>query len=173
MADALKSETKTALTLAELQASPEYLVCSPKMQVWLTTLIQSNFDYKLATATAYNCKNPRQAHVFSFAVRKWPVVRAALSLYLGRSVQDVFLEDLKETIRRAPKGSDRQVRALALYARMKWGVSSPASDEPEAEPAPVIPDPRVPADHLEVWSDPKTGVVIGYRAVNGEAVKLP
>jgi hypothetical protein len=128
----MESETKSAVSLAALQASPEYLACTPKMQVWLTTLIESNFDYKLATATAFNCKNLRQAHVFSFAVRKWSVIRAALNLYLGRSEQDAFLEDLKETIRRAPKGSDRQVRAQALYARMKWGVSNPASDKPEA-----------------------------------------
>src|SRR5712692_2056121 len=130
MAQVLTSETKGTITLAELQASPEYLACTPKMQVWLTTLIQSKFDYKLATATAFNCKNLRQAHIFSYAVRKWAVVRAALNLYLGRSEQDVFLTDLQETIRRAPNGSDRQVRAQALYARLKFGVSPPDGDEP-------------------------------------------
>jgi hypothetical protein len=128
------SETKGAISLAELQASTEYLACTPKMQVWLTTLIQSNFDYKLATVKAFNCKNLRQAHIFSYAVRKWPVIRAALNLYLGRSEQDVFLADLQETIRRAPKGSVAQVRAQALYARLKFGVSTPDSEpEPEAE----------------------------------------
>lgn len=164
-------ETKGVMAFDELQQSPEYAACSDKMKLWLQTLISSDFNYKLATATAYNCKNLRQAHVFSYAVRKWPVIRAALNLYLGRSEQDVFLEDLKETIRRSPVGSDRHVRAQALYARLKFGVSE-SSAEPEAEPVPVIPDSRVPTDHLEVWSDPKTGVVIGYRAANGDAVKL-
>jgi hypothetical protein len=123
-------EIKSVTTLHEFQATPEYLACTPKMQVWLTTLIESNFDYKLATATAYNCKNLRQAHVFSYAVRKWPIIRAALNVYLGKSERDSFLEDLEQTIRRAPKGSDRQVRAQALYARMKFGVSTPDNDEP-------------------------------------------
>jgi hypothetical protein len=123
-------DTKAAITFAEFQASKEYLACTPKMQVWLTTLIESNFDYKLATATAFNCKNLRQAHVFSYAVRKWPIIRTALNLYLGLSEQDVFMADLQETIRRAPKGSDRHVRALALYARLKFGVAE-GSAEPQ------------------------------------------
>jgi hypothetical protein len=119
--------TKNVITLAELQASPEFLACTPKMQTWLTTLIENQFDYIRATAAAFDCKN---AQVFSYAVRSWPRIRAALNLYFGRSEQDQFLEDLAQTIRRAPKGSDRRVRAMALYARMKFGVNENA--EPEA-----------------------------------------
>jgi hypothetical protein len=175
----MESETKGPITLAELQASPEYLACTPKMQVWLTTLIESNFDYKLATATAFNCKNLRQAHVFSYAVRKWPVIRAALNLYLGRSEQDVFLEDLKETIRRAPKGSVAQVRAQALYARLKFGVSE-GSAEPEAKSespaaaveskAPVS-ESRIPAGAYPLY-DKTSGALQGYRTTDGQYIRL-
>ena len=172
----MKAETKSAMTLEEFKLTPEYAACSDKMKLWLVTLIENGFDYTAATASAFDCTYPR---VFSYAVRNWAKVRAALNLYLGRSEQDVFLDELQKTIRRAPLGSDRQVRAQALYARLKWNVQSPASEEPEA-PATSISkskalapaDPRIPPDHLEVWSDPKTGVAIGYRAADGTPVKL-
>lgn len=136
---ALKPKTKNVMTLEELKLSPEYAACSDKMKLWLQTLIASDWNYTAATVSAFQCKSTRQAQMFSYAVRKWPVVRAALNLYLGLSERDVFLEDLQQTIRRAPKGSDRRVRALALYARMKFGVNENA--EPEAADENETPQP--------------------------------
>jgi hypothetical protein len=165
-----------AISLAELQASTAYLACTPKMQLWLTTLIQSNFDYKLATATAFNCKNLRQAHVFSYAVRKWPVIRAALNLYLGKSEQEVFLEDLLQTICRAPRGSVAQVRAQALYARMKFGVNADGAEPEAARPtetpttSEAASDSRVPPG-ARPWLD-KNGTVVGYQTPDGQNVQL-
>jgi hypothetical protein len=126
----MAQESKRTMTFDELKQSPEYAACSDKMKLWLQTLISSDFNYTLATVTAFQCKSTRQAAMFSYAVRNWAKVRAALNLYLGRNEQDVFLEDLAQTIRRAPKGSVAQVRAQALYARMKFGVSTPDNDEP-------------------------------------------
>jgi hypothetical protein len=167
------TKTRGVITLSDLQASPEYLACSSKMRLWLTTLIENGFDYPAATAAAFNCKNPR---VFSYAVRNWTKVRAALNLYLGRSEQDAFLDDLQKTIRRAPAGSDRQVRAQALFARLKWNVSSPASDEPDA-PAPskhktpeAASDSRIPAGATPLVDG--SGVVRGYRTSDGQYVQM-
>jgi hypothetical protein len=173
MADAVNSETKSAMTLDELQQTPEYAACSDKMKLWLQTLISSDFNYKLATATAFNCKNLRQAHVFSFAVRKWPVVRAALRLYLGLSEQDVFLEDLAQTIRRAQKGSVAQVRAQALYARLKFGVSTPDS---ESEPiaASVAPSVRFHVGEIAILNGQQYRVtVVNPDGTVAEADPLP
>jgi hypothetical protein len=167
------SQTRGFITLSDLQTSREYLACSSKMRHWLTILIENGFDYPAATAAAFDCKNPR---VFSYAVRNWPKVRAALNLYLGRSEQEAFLDDLQKTIRRAPAGSDRQVRAQALYARLKWNVSSPASEEPETpansklKTPEAAPDSRIPAGATPLVD--RSGVVRGYRSSDGQYVQL-
>jgi len=178
MATTLKSETKGVMTLDELKRSPEYAECSDKMKRWLVTLIENGFDYTAATATAFTCKYPEK---FSHSVRKWPAIRVALNRYLGRSEQDVFLADLQETIRRAPKGSDRHVRALALYARMRFGVDTPGGEaEPQAPAATnkseapakskVVTDSRVPVGATALAD--KQGVIRGYRTPDGQYVQL-
>jgi len=118
---------KPVMSLAEFQTSLEFLACTEKAQRWLVALVESNLDYRAATLSVYS-KTPRQAQILSYAVRKWPSVRRALNLYLGRTDKDAFLEDLQTTIRRAPEGSVARVKAMALYARMKFGVG----EEPEA-----------------------------------------
>jgi len=168
----MKSEPKSKMTLDEFKRTQEYAACSDKMKLWLVTLIENGFDYIAATAAAFNAKNPR---VFSYAVRNWTKVRAALNLYLGRSEQDAFLEELQKTIRRAPSGSDRQVRAQALYARLKWNVQSPASEEPETpatshHKTPNTANSRVPAGATPLADD--AGVIRGYRLPSGDYVRL-
>jgi hypothetical protein len=172
---AVASGTRGVMTLSDLQASKEYLACSAKMRVFLTTLIENGFDYPAATAAGFNCKNPR---VFSYAVRNWAKVRAALNLYLGHSEQDIFLDELQQTIRRAPKGSDRHVRALALYARMRFGVDTSGSDDSTGPVAATSKsetprpgrDVRVPAGATPLADD--VGVIRGYRLPSGDYVRL-
>jgi hypothetical protein len=160
---------KSAITLAELQVSPEFLACTPKMRCWLVRLIESNFDYTAATVRAFECHNPRNSQIFSFAIRRWPKIRACLDLYLGRDERESFLADLKETIRRE-KGIAK-VRAQALYARMAFGVSEGPTDLAETETAPsAVSDTRIPVGATALVDE--RGVTRGYRTADGQYIQL-
>ena len=115
----MSAKPKTVLTADELKQTPEFLACSPKMRVWLLALLENGFDYPAASAAAFNCTFPEK---FGYAVRNWPAVRAALAVVFRWSDRDVMLDEIKRDIRRAPVGSDRRVRAQAIYARLRYDL---------------------------------------------------
>jgi hypothetical protein len=136
-------KTKALLTIEQLRQSPEFLACTAKAQTWIIALVESGsrFDYKAATLAAYDCKSPRQAQIFSHAIRKWPSIRRVLALYLGLSEKDQFLEDLQQTIRHAPEGSIAKVKAMSLFARLKFCVGEDGAPEAAASKTPTAPAP--------------------------------
>ena len=116
---------KTKLTTADFHTSKEYLACTPKQRVWVDTFLATQ-DATVATQTAYTVTG-ESARTLTYAVRDSHNVRAAVNAALGRSEQEAFLEEIQRDIRRAPAGSDRRVRAMAMYARMKWGDTEAAA----------------------------------------------
>jgi hypothetical protein len=170
-----------AVPMTVLHASKEYLACTPKQRLWVDTFLASQ-DAMRATQTAYPSAKYQQA--CSAQLRVNFHIRAALNVALGLSEYEMFLGEVQREIQHAPVGSDRRIRALAMYARMKWGdrdeaVKSPAAPEdpkPQPDPAPTPDpkapvDPRVPATALKLWLD-ENNVCIGYRDADGEDVKL-
>jgi hypothetical protein len=163
------SDTRKPMPVDEWHASNEYLQCSAKQRFWLDTLISNGFDYTAATVAAFGCKSVKNAQIFSHAVRRARVVKAALNLYLRKTELDCDIEETFKQYQRAEPGSVAAQRLWSQLLRLKYGM------KPETEPESVQPktdDPRIPADRLEVWIDKSTGLAIGYRAADGQAVKL-
>jgi hypothetical protein len=122
------------LSLAELQASREYLTCSAKMQVWLTALVTNGFKYTDATVAAFDCKDRESARVFSYAVRNWPKIRAALNLYLGKSEREILLDKVRAALRHTEAGGIAEQRLLAQEERLLFGGTTPAEDDETPKP---------------------------------------
>jgi len=129
----MATQIKDAETADVFHASREYVRLTAKQRAWLDIFIFTR-DAVLATKTAYNAASDTYARLLAHQIEANSRIRAALNVYQGRSEQEIFLADLQETIRRAPKGSVAQVRAQALYARMKFGVSTPDSDHEPVAP---------------------------------------
>jgi hypothetical protein len=124
--------TEGVISTAEFQQSAEYRLCSEKQRFWLDTLIANGFDYIHATSTAFDMASLRNAAIYSYAVRRSPTVRAALNLFLhGGDERAIFIEGLKETIRRSKEGSTAKLRAQSLYASLVFKVKDEEADEPD------------------------------------------
>ena len=135
--------TEGVITPTEFQQSAVYGKCSVKQRLFLDTLIANGFDYIHATQTAFDMKNARNAAIYSYAVRRSPEVRAALNLFLhGGDERAVFIEELKESVRRSKPGSTAKLRAQALYASMVFKVKDEAANEPDDAEEPAIPTAR-------------------------------
>lgn len=162
--------TKARLTDGEFHASREYLELTAQQRVWVDAFLNTP-DALQATKTAYKSAD-ETARTFTYRLRANPRVRAAVNLALGRSEQEAFLDEVKRDIDRAPVGSDRRVRAEAMYARMKWGDSEPANKPENQNPRPVgTTAGRVPPGCRAV-THKETGVLLGYITPEGERVSL-
>jgi hypothetical protein len=139
----MATSTAGVITATEFQQSVEYQKCTEKQRLFLDTLLANGFDYIHATQTAFDMKNARNASIYSYAVRRSPEVRAALNLFLyGGDERAIFVEGLRETIRRSKEGSTAKLRAQALYASMVFKVKDEAADEPDDAEEPKIPTAR-------------------------------
>ena len=119
----MATATAGVITPAELQQSAEYQKCSVKQRLLIDTLIVNGFDWAHAVSVAFDMKSQRNAAIYSYAVRRSPEVRAALNLFLhGGDERSIFIEELKESIRRSKPGSTARLRAQALYASMVFKV---------------------------------------------------
>jgi hypothetical protein len=167
----MSAKPKTVLTADELKQTPEFLACSPKMRVWLLALLENGFDYTAASAAAFNCTFPEK---FGYAVRNWPAVRAALAVVFRWSDRDVMLDEIKRDIRRAPVGSDRRVRAQAIYARLRYDLP-PEADEHAVPTGKPIPAPTSKAFYVGqlVTHRDSNGVVHTGRVVAVDATGKP
>jgi hypothetical protein len=164
------SHTRKPLAVDEWHASKEYLQCSVKQRLWLGALVSNGFDYTAATVAAFGCKSVKNAQIFSYAVRRARAVKAALNLYLRKTELDCDIEETFKQYQRAEPGSVAAQRLWSQLLRLKYGVRAELEAD-DSQPEPAKADSRIPPDYLEVFQD-KAGVVIGYRAANGEAVKL-
>jgi hypothetical protein len=139
----MATATAGVITPAELQQSAEYQKCSVKQRLLIDTLIVNGFDWAHAVSVAFDMKSQRNAAIYSYAVRRSPEVRAALNLFLhGGDERSIFIEELKESIRRSKPGSTARLRAQALYASMVFKVKDEAANEPDDAEEPAIPTAR-------------------------------
>lgn len=174
MVQVLKAGSKGLMSLDEWKRSPEFRACTDKMQRWLLAVIETDGDYTKATLTAYECKSPRQAQIFSYAVRDVPRVKAALDLYLGKTPLDVLLEEVNDGIRHADRHTVSYQRLCAQKERLLRQILglAPVKDDDEPEiPRPAgQQDSRVPAGATPLIDG--NGVVRGYRTADGQYVQL-
>ena len=148
--------------------SVQYLALTEGQRKWVDIFIETS-NANLSTRQAYNATDDAYIAMFTRKIETSPRIIAALDLFFARTPRERFLRDLQNDI--AHSTGVAKIEARRLYAKIT-GIDGLPTDETEALAATVIADARVPADHLEVWSDKKTGVVIGYRAADGTAVKL-
>ncbi len=130
-----------AITIEEFKQTPEFQTCSPKMRLWLLTLISNGFDWTEATITAFESKDRAQAQRFSYAIRNWRKIRTALDLYLGKTPMEVLLEEVEFNLRKAKPGC---VAAVALLSKkQELLLAMQPRPEPPQVPAPAAktPDP--------------------------------
>jgi hypothetical protein len=132
-------------------------------------LLQNGFDYIHATCAAFDMKSVRNAAIYSYSVRRSPIVRAALNLFLhGGDERAVFIEDLKDSIRRSKPGSTARLRAQALYASMVFKVKDEAANEPDDAEEPAIPTARkievLPYDAMKAY---KVGAFVSDKDATG------
>lgn len=161
------SDTRKPLAVDEWHASKEYLQCSAKQRLWLDTLVSNGFDYTAATVAAFGCKSLKNAQIFSHAVRRARVVKAALNLYLRKTELDCDIEETFKQYQRAEPGSVAAQRLWSQLLRLKYGLRS----EPEAESAAAAKVPRVPGG-ATLYYNKNSGKVVGYRTTDGQDVQL-
>ena len=130
------------ITLEEFQTTSEFEACTPKMRLFLVTLIESDFDYTLATLTAFQSKSRSQAQRFSHAVRNWPKIRVALNLYFGKTPFEILLDQVEQNLRKAKPGSLAAKDLLAqkqdlLLKTMQSVPPAPAHVAKNPVPAPA------------------------------------
>jgi hypothetical protein len=158
------------LTIAELQVSQEYITCSAKMQVWLTELVTNGFKYTDATVAAFDCKDRESARVFSYAVRNWPKIRAALNLYLGKSEREILLDKVRAALRNAEAGGIAEQRLLAQEERLLFGGTLPAEDD--ETPKPKAPAMGSPSDVQIFPRRVSIGDIVLYDGVKHKVTKV-
>ncbi len=169
-------------SLCELAETIEFGRLSPKMSVWVLTYLQHYIDTGildtlLATNAAYQCQSEKTARVFGYQLLANPKIKAVLHR---------FFDEAQEP---APVPMDPERKKLIVLVRKQLRAAEPGSvaaqrltsqlqglilggQEEETAKSVAVSKAQVPADALETWSDPVTGVVIGYRDSKGEAVQL-
>ena len=160
--------TAGVITPAELQQSAEYQKCSVKQRLLIDTLIANGFDWAHAVSVAFDMKSQRNAAIYSYAVRRSPEVRAALNLFLhGGDERAIFVEELKESIRRSKPGSTARLRAQSLYASLVFKIQDAAANEPD-DAEPEIPTARkievLPYDATKTY---KVGAFVSDKDATG------
>jgi hypothetical protein len=135
-------ETASPMPWETFTRSARYTGLTFKRRVWLTAFLATN-DATWAGSMAFDAKSPRNAKIVGNECKRSLPIREALAEYAGKSEREVFLESLKDTIRRAEPGSVAQTKAQALYARMKFGLElemdgrPPRAEESETRAASV------------------------------------
>ena len=187
-----QSQVETRMSLYDLTQTAEFGHLSPKMAVWIMNYVQhfidtGTFDPLAATMAAYSVKNEENGRILGYQLLGNLKIITVLNRFFGRTPEQSFLKQVERAIHKR-KLTVAQVTALRFYAELNgwssginWpdssktkiadalGGSEPSTDsQPNAEASPH----QVPADALEVFTDPVSGVTIGFRAANGEAVKL-
>lgn len=178
MATAVQSAT---VSWSQLAASHEWRALSLPRRVWVTAYLSNGGDIFAATRTAYPDATEKSSRCMAYELRKAPEIVAALEFYHGGVTREVLLAEVRAAIRKAKPGSVAHQKLLAQLERLVIGIKFgwqevDDQDEPETDSIEsaetTSPAQQVPEDALEVWSDPKTGALIGYRDRSGEAIKL-
>lgn len=176
----LKILKPSGMTVEQLAETPEYSRLKPQQKAWVSRYIghliaTGILDVAHATRGVYHCGLDANNRTLGYQVRDAKRVQAVLKVYwnFGRSERDFAIDELERQIAAAPPGSNSMALLMSQRNSLKFGPQMPGSHLPKV-PAqdPIARDPRVPPDATEVWRDKVTGALLGYRASNGEAVKI-
>jgi hypothetical protein len=181
-----QSEARRQISVYELSETPAFKCLSPKQAIWILTYCQhyldtGELDPLGATKAAYECAKEEYARTFAYQLLSHPKIVVCLNRFFGETPERSFLDQVERACLNK-KLTVAQVDALKLYGELRGWTGrrkrSKADDEPETDSPSIdagtfgAPAQKVPEDALEVWSDPKTGALIGYRDRSGEAIKL-
>jgi hypothetical protein len=128
----------TVISIAAAEASAEWKALTPKQKAWIGFFVQSN-DGLAATKLVYAVKSDRNARSLMYEMQRNPRVTAVLGLLAGLTEREIFLEGLKDGIRRAKKGSVAYVRAMSLFAHAAGIIAGNVPDEDDDESGIDIP----------------------------------
>ena len=190
------TQFESTAACTRLESSPQWAALTEQQRIWVTQFLATG-SALLATRTAYKAKSEANARVLSYEIAKNHRILAALDVAAGKAspvktererliaTEQRQRKQLIATVRKqlaaAEQGSTAAQRFTAQLERLTIGikVSRPAIDDERETDSPIDAGTfgaplaqKVPEDALEVWSDPKTGVLIGYRDRSGEAIKL-
>jgi hypothetical protein len=118
------------ISWAEFESTTQWKRLTPAQKFWFIAYLASG-DEVFAARLAFHCRSELNTRNLARQTSKSPRVVAALNVYRGKSEREVFLEELERTIRASEDGSVAKVRAMSLYARLKFDIA----DEPEAKDA--------------------------------------
>ena len=164
------------LNFDELRQQPCYLSLTVPQRALIEAYLQTGSKLE-AVKAGYPDASLKSARVMASRLFRSPRIVAVLTLAAGGDSGRAQFEIELQRKMRSLKVSKNQIAALRLYAEIHGFLMPKVEAEVEA-PAGLdagafdgVPA-SVPADALEIWTDPKTGMIIGYRDAGGEAVKL-
>jgi hypothetical protein len=134
-------EFTNAVPWETFEQGQRYKSLTLKQRVWLIAYMVSGSTL-WAALMAYRCKSVENARVLGYELKKNHGIQQALAEFTGKSERDIFIEELKDTLRCTPKNSTAHSKAQALYARLMFGVEPEAAEPVEvrdpAEPKPFV-----------------------------------
>ncbi len=110
------------LTQEEFHATKEYLACTIKQRTWLDTFLVTG-DPIAATRAACPTASELSLKVLVTTIQGNMHVRQALQVAEGLTELEAFIQETKRTMDRSRIGSESHIRAMALYARLKFGTA--------------------------------------------------
>jgi hypothetical protein len=166
-----------------LEKSPQWAALTPSQKIWIVVRLATGSALD-ATLAGYKAKSEANARVLSYELAKNPSIVAALNVAMGKTPAPAtvknerarLVREVRKQLRAAEEGSvaasrlSAQLERLILPAQEITSYPVPSTDS-QLNAKASSPS-QVPADALEVFSDPVSGVAIGFRAANGEVVKL-
>jgi hypothetical protein len=142
---------KSRKWLDELRTTPEFQLLTTKQQIFVSAYLSSGrqngtYDSLAAVRTAYDVSSATNATVLSYEILGNPKIKKVLDLHFNRTEREAFLEDLLRTIARS-KGTAK-VRAMALYAKMKFGIDTADDSEKQSSVPKPNQDGEAPVFHV-------------------------
>jgi hypothetical protein len=120
----------------DFRQSAEWINLTPAQQAWLVSFFASD-DIMYATRVAFpNCAE-RNRRSMAWQIERTPRIVAASNLWRGRTEKEIFLQELEKTIRASEDGSVAKVRAMSLYARLKFDLETLAEPEESGKKTPA------------------------------------
>jgi hypothetical protein len=120
----------------EFRQSAEWINLTPAQQAWLVSFFATN-DAMYATRVAFpNCAE-RNRRSMAWQIERVPRIVAAMNLWRGKTEREIFLQELEKTIRASEDGSVAKVRAMSLYARLKFDLETPDAPEEPGKTSPA------------------------------------
>jgi hypothetical protein len=111
------ADKKPVLNVAQLRALPEFGKLKRQQQKFLL-LISAGATPIEAVRGAYNCKSRRSGERFLYDLMSRRTLQPVLKQLFGQDNKAEFMERLEKLLRRGPKVTEAEVKALILYGAM-------------------------------------------------------